>query len=147
LAHALLNGSCLGLARQIRPIWTSIPPHDNDGPRLSCHHLVRHSTFFSLPSCLHLYATPFSAEGIGADASSPYSFTPAPTPTRAVAITRPRGHFTSCAHHRLCRRRTSRSSSLPSPCSCTQPVAPAHGHSCKPTDARRCGNEAGRSCS
>ncbi|PWZ09396.1 hypothetical protein Zm00014a_014591 [Zea mays] len=74
---------------------------------------------FSLPSCLHLYATPFSAEGIGAGASSPYSFTPAPTLTRAVAITRPRGHFTSCAHHRLCRRRTSRSSSLPSPCSCT----------------------------
>jgi hypothetical protein len=28
---------------------------------------------FSLPSCLHLRATPFSAEGIGAGASSPYS--------------------------------------------------------------------------
>jgi hypothetical protein len=28
---------------------------------------------FSLPSCLHLRATPFSAEGVGADASSPYS--------------------------------------------------------------------------
>jgi hypothetical protein len=49
LAHALLNGSCLGLARQIRPIWTSIPPHDNDGPRLSCHHLVSHSTSFLSP--------------------------------------------------------------------------------------------------
>jgi hypothetical protein len=28
---------------------------------------------FSLPSCLHLHATPFSAEGVGAGASSPYS--------------------------------------------------------------------------
>jgi hypothetical protein len=28
---------------------------------------------FSLPSCLHLRATPFSTEGVGADASSPYS--------------------------------------------------------------------------
>jgi hypothetical protein len=28
---------------------------------------------FSLPSCLHLRATPFSAEGVGAGASSPYS--------------------------------------------------------------------------
>jgi hypothetical protein len=28
---------------------------------------------FSLPSCLHLRATPFSAEGIEADVSSPYS--------------------------------------------------------------------------
>jgi hypothetical protein len=27
---------------------------------------------FSLPSCLHLRATPFSAEGVGVDASSPY---------------------------------------------------------------------------
>ena len=28
---------------------------------------------FSLPSCLHLHTTPFSAEGVGAGASSPYS--------------------------------------------------------------------------
>jgi hypothetical protein len=28
---------------------------------------------FSLPSCLHLRATPFSAEGVGACVSSPYS--------------------------------------------------------------------------
>jgi hypothetical protein len=49
LAQTLLNGSCLGPARQTRPIWPSIPPHDNDGPRLSCHHLVRHSTLFLSP--------------------------------------------------------------------------------------------------
>jgi hypothetical protein len=29
---------------------------------------------FSLPSCLHLCITPFSTEGVGAGASSPYSF-------------------------------------------------------------------------
>jgi hypothetical protein len=29
----------------------------------------------------------------------------ASTTTRAVAIARPRGHFTSCAHHRFRRRR------------------------------------------
>jgi hypothetical protein len=28
---------------------------------------------FSLPSCLHLRATPFSAEGVGTDAYSSYS--------------------------------------------------------------------------
>jgi hypothetical protein len=60
-------------AHRTRPIWSSIPPHDNDGPRLSCHHLVRHSTFFSLPLWLHLRATPFLEEGVGACASSPYS--------------------------------------------------------------------------
>jgi hypothetical protein len=58
---------------QTRLIWPSIPPHDNDGSRLSCHRLVRHSTSFSLPSCLHLRATPFSIEGVGACASSLYS--------------------------------------------------------------------------
>jgi hypothetical protein len=49
LAHTLLNESCLGSARQTRPIWPFIPPHDNDGPRLSCHHLVHHSTSFPSP--------------------------------------------------------------------------------------------------
>jgi hypothetical protein len=52
LAQALLNGSCLRSARQTQSIWPSIPPHDNDGPRLSCHHIVRHSTSFLSPSCL-----------------------------------------------------------------------------------------------
>jgi hypothetical protein len=35
LAQALLNGSCLGPARQTRSIWPSIPLYDNDGHRLS----------------------------------------------------------------------------------------------------------------
>jgi hypothetical protein len=33
---------------------------------------------FSLPSCVHLRATPFSVEGVGAGASSPYSFDTSP---------------------------------------------------------------------
>jgi hypothetical protein len=74
LAQTLLNRSCLGPVHQTRPIWPSIPPHDNDGPRLSRHHPVLHSiSFFSLPSCLHLRATPFSAKGVGACTSSSYS--------------------------------------------------------------------------
>jgi hypothetical protein len=73
LAQSLLNGSCLESARQTRPFWPSIPLHDNDGHCLSCHHLVRHSTsFFSLSSCLHLRTTPFSTEGVGGGAFSPY---------------------------------------------------------------------------
>jgi hypothetical protein len=49
LAQALLNGSCLGPARYTQPIWPSIPPHDNDSPRLSCHHLVHHPASFLSP--------------------------------------------------------------------------------------------------
>jgi hypothetical protein len=49
LAQALLNGSCLGPTRQTQPIWPSITPHDNDGPRLSCRHLVRHPAYFLSP--------------------------------------------------------------------------------------------------
>jgi hypothetical protein len=52
---------------------------------------------FSLTSCLHLRATPFSAEGIGAGASSPYSSSTIPdtdshngycTSTRTIHIMR-----------------------------------------------------------
>jgi hypothetical protein len=35
--------------RHTRPIWPSILPHDNDGPRLSCRHLVRHPASFLSP--------------------------------------------------------------------------------------------------
>jgi hypothetical protein len=36
-------GTIKCVVRQTRPIW---PPHDNNGTRLSCHHLVRHSISF-----------------------------------------------------------------------------------------------------
>jgi hypothetical protein len=43
---------------------------------------------FSLPSCLHLCATPFSTEGVGACASSPYSSDTSPdTDSRSVYCT------------------------------------------------------------
>jgi hypothetical protein len=67
---------------------------------------------------------PFSVEGVGADTSPRICPTPAPTPTRVVAIARPRGCFTACTHHRFCRRRTSRSSSRPSPCSSSPTCCP-----------------------
>jgi hypothetical protein len=50
--------------------------------------------------------------------------TPAPTPTRGVAIARPRGCFTACTHHRLHRSRTSCSSSRLSPCSSSPTCCP-----------------------
>jgi hypothetical protein len=86
-------------------------PHDNDGPRLSCHQLVRHSTSF-LPS---LMPPPPRHPILGRGPC--IRLTPAPTPTRAVAIACPRGRFTSYAYHRFHRRRTPCSSSRPSPCS------------------------------
>jgi hypothetical protein len=56
------------------PDTTHLAIYTSNGPRLSCHHLIRHSTsFLSPPSCLHLCTTPFSLEGVGACASSPYS--------------------------------------------------------------------------
>jgi hypothetical protein len=65
LPHALLNGSCLGPAHQTRPIWPAvIPPHNNYGHRLSCHHLVRHpASFLSPHACAS--APPHSRWGCG----------------------------------------------------------------------------------
>jgi hypothetical protein len=102
---------------------------------------------FSLPSCLYLRTTSFSAESVGAGASSRIRPTLAPTPTRTVAITCPQGRFTSYAHHRFRRRRTSRSSFQPSSCSSSLTFCPVHGRSREPTDARRRGYGASRSCS
>jgi hypothetical protein len=119
LVHALLTGLCLGPARQARPIWPSIPPHDNDGPRLSCRHL------FSLS--LHSSAsTPPHSRWRVWEQTPPSRIrpTPAPTLTHAVAIACPRGYFTVCAHHRFRHRRTSRSSSRPSPYSSSPPCCP-----------------------
>jgi hypothetical protein len=117
LAQALLNGSCLGPTRQTRPIWPSIHPHDNDGPRLSCHHHIRHSTSFLSPLMPPPPRHPFSAEGEEQAPPTRIRMTPALASTRAVGIARPRGRFTSCAYHRFHHCRTSRSSSRPSPCS------------------------------
>jgi hypothetical protein len=53
---------------------------------------------FSLPSCLHLCATPFSAEGVGAGASSPYSSDTSPdTDSRSGYCTSTRTFHIMCA--------------------------------------------------
>jgi hypothetical protein len=143
LVQTLLNGSCLGLARQTRHIWPYVPSHNNDGPHFNCRHLVRHPAFFSLPSCLCLHAT-HSRKRAWEQVPLPG---PAPIPTRVVVIVCPRGRFTACVHHRFCRCRTSRSSSGIHPVLPPQPSAPAHGHSREPNDARRRGYRVSRSCS
>jgi hypothetical protein len=103
--------------------------------------------FLSLPSCLHIHATPFSAEGVGADTSSPIRPTPAPTSTHTVVIARSRERFTACTTNRFYRRWTSRSSSRPSPCS-SSPTCCPHPQS-QPRASRRSLTwvRASRSCS
>jgi hypothetical protein len=72
---------------------------------------------FSIPSFLRLRAT-HSRQRAWEQAPPPrIRPTLAPTPTHAMAIAHPRGCFTACTHHRFLRRRTSRSSSRPLPCS------------------------------
>jgi hypothetical protein len=74
LAQALLNVSCLGSARQTWPIWQSIPLHDNDVPRLSCRHIVRHPASFLPPLMPPPPHHPILGIGhMGAGASSLYS--------------------------------------------------------------------------
>jgi hypothetical protein len=103
---------------------------------------------FSLPSCLHLCATLFSTEGVGAGVSSTYSSNTSPdTDSCNGCCTSTRTFHIMRAHHCFPRRRTSRSSFRPFPVLPPQPVAPAHGHSREPTDARRRGYGASRSCS
>jgi hypothetical protein len=53
---------------------------------------------FCVPSCLHLRATPFSAEGVGACASSPYSSDTSPnTESRSGYCTSTRTFHIMCA--------------------------------------------------
>jgi hypothetical protein len=79
---------------------------------------------FSLPSCLCLRATPFSVEGVGANASSSYSSDTSPdTDPRSGYCTSTRTfhnmHAPSFSPHR-----TSHSSSWPSPCSSSPTCCP-----------------------
>jgi hypothetical protein len=93
--------------------------------------------FFSLPSWLYLCATPFSAEGVGACTSSPYSSdTSLDTDSRS-------GYCTSTRMFHIMRTIifaiVGRPVRLPGlrlvlP---PQPAALAHGRSHEPTDARR----------
>jgi hypothetical protein len=101
-------------------IWPSIPPHDNDGPRLIYHHLVRHSTSFLSPIMPPPPHHPILGRG-NRSASSLYSSDTSPD---TVAIAHPLGCFTSCVHHCFRRHRTSCLSSQPSPCSSSPTFCP-----------------------
>ena len=103
---------------------------------------------FSLPSCLHLRATPFSAVGVGACACSPYSSDTSPNNDSRS------GYCTSTrTFHSMCAPSFSPSSNIPFvfpaftlfflppnywPCPLSQPRA---------TDTLRRGYGASRSCS
>jgi hypothetical protein len=102
---------------------------------------------FSLTSCLHLRATPFSAAGVGACASSPYSSDTSPdTDSRS-------GYCTSTRmFHIMSAPSFSPSSDVPFVFSVfalffLPNMLPAHGRSHEPIDARRCGYRESRSCS
>jgi hypothetical protein len=106
------------------------------------------SCFFSLSHHVSASAPPHSWQRVWEQAPPPHIRpTPAPTRTRTVAIARSRVCFTVCVHHRFRHRRTSRSSSRPSPCYSSQPTAPTHDCNREPTDAIRRGYRASRSCS
>jgi hypothetical protein len=78
----------------------------------------------SLPSCLHLRATPFSIEGVGACASSPYSCeTSSDINSRSGYCSSMRTFHIMCAHC-FHRRRTFHSSSRPPPCSSSPTYCP-----------------------
>jgi hypothetical protein len=119
--------------------------HDT-GPHLSCRHLIRHPASFLSPLMPPPPRHPFSAEGVGAGASSPYSSDTSPD-------TDPHsGYCTSTRMFHSMRAPLF----LPLDVVCLpalhpilppQPVAPAHGRSHEPTDARRRGYGASRSCS
>jgi hypothetical protein len=86
---------------------------------------------FSLPHA-SASAPPHSRQRAWEQASPPcFRPTPTPTPTHAVAIARPGGRFTVCAHHCFRRSRTSHSSFRPSPCSSSPTYCP-----CPPSQPR-----------
>jgi hypothetical protein len=83
-----LIGSCLGPARHTRLIWSFIHLRDNDGPHLSCRHLIRHPAYFLSPLMHPPPRHPILAAGVGAGASSPYSSNTSPdTNPRSVYCT------------------------------------------------------------
>ena len=77
------------------------------------------SPLMSLPLC-----HPILGRGRGSRRLLPVFEQQQPRHRPAVAIARPRGRFIACAHHRFHRRRTSRSSSRPSPCSSSPTCCP-----------------------
>jgi hypothetical protein len=147
LAQALLNGSCLGPARQTQPIWPSIPPHDNNGPRLSCH-LVLHSTSFLSPLMHPPPCHPILGRGRRIMRVLPVFVRHQSRHRLAQWLL----HVHEDVSHHACTTVfavVGRPIHLPGlrPVLPPQPAAPAHGHSREPIEARRRGYEVTRSCS
>jgi hypothetical protein len=148
LAQALLNGSCLGPACQTRPIWPSIPPHDNDGPRLSCHHLIHHPASFlsplKPPPLHHLILD----RGRRSRHLLPIFVQHQPRHRLAQWLL----HVHEDVSHHACTivfAIVGRPVRLPDlrPVLPPHPAAPAHSRSCEPTNTRRHGYEASQSSS
>jgi hypothetical protein len=148
LAQALLSGSCLGPARQTRSIWPSRPPHDNDGLRLSCRHLICQLASFLSPLIPLPLCHPILGWGRGSRRLLPVFVRHQPQhwPEQWLLHV----HEDVSQHVRtIVVAIVGRPLRLPSlrPVLPSQPTAPAHGRSREPTDARRCGYEVSRSCS
>ena len=144
----LLNGSCLGPTRQTRSIWPSIPPHDNDGPRLSCHHLVHHPASFLSPLMPPPPRHPILGRGRRSMHLLPVFVRHQPRHRLAQWLLHV---HEDVSHHArtivfVVVRRPVRLPGL-RPVLPPQPVAPAHGRSREPTNARRRGYGASWSCS
>jgi hypothetical protein len=104
---------------------------------------------FSLLSCLHFRTTTFSAEGVGAGASSPYVFV-RHHPRHLLAQWLLHVHKDVSHHVRtIVFVVVGHPVRLPGLCLVLppQPAAPAHGRSHEPTDARRRGYGMSRLCS
>jgi hypothetical protein len=102
---------------------------------------------FSLPSCLQLRATPFLAEGVGAGASSLYSSDTSPdTDSRSDYCTSTRTFHIMRAPSFSPSLNVSFVFPVVALFFLPQPVAPSHDRSREPTNARRRGYGASRSC-
>jgi hypothetical protein len=148
LAPTLLNGSCLRPARQTRSIWPSIPLHDNDGPRLICHYLVRHSTSFLSPLMPPPPRHPILGRGRRSRRLLPVFVRNSLRHRLAQWLLHV---HEDVSHHArtIVFAVVGRPVRLPClrPVLPPQPAAPAHGCSHKSTDAHRCGYGASQSCS
>jgi hypothetical protein len=128
------------MARQTRPIWQSIPPHDNDGPRLSCHYLVHHPASFLSPLMSPPLHHPILSRGRSSRRLIPIFVRHRPRHRLAQWLLHV---HEDVSHHArtIIFAVVGRPVRLPGlrPVLPPQHVAPAHGRSREPTDARRRG--------
>jgi hypothetical protein len=129
-------------------LWSSIPPHDNNVSRLSCHHLVRHSTSFLSPLMPPPPRHPILGKGRRSMHLLPVFVQHHPRHRLAQWLL----HIHEDISHHACTIVfvvAGRPIRLPGLHLVLPPqlAAPANGRSRKLTDARRRGYGASRSCS